>query len=169
MHMGLVAIVYATGEEAAVKQGEKVFDILSCKTCQRPFDYYIVGGRGDWAKICRADSGDGKRILQEAMAYTKEGFLSNLEKLRVALQNKNNAEIWEQRYPERDDVRFFAHSVGQYTGSNVCVYDNDGEGVRDSGHLKDALEKWPNLKDRRLCKGLENAGDVWLVTADAHH
>lgn len=169
MHMSLVAVVYAKDQAQAVKKGTRVFEQLSCKECQRPFDYFVVG-RTDWPESVQADSDEGKDILRKAMEFTKCEFLICLRRLREALAKVSDEEAWSQSYPDlKDDVRFLAHHVGQYKGSNIYVYDNDSEGIREPVHLKNALEKWPGLDDRSTRERLDNAGDVWLVTADAHH
>ena len=57
--------------------------------------------------------------------------------------------------------------LGQYKGSDIRLYDNDGQGIRDNKHLKDTLTKWKSL-GKKVTK--EYAGmNVYITTADVHN
>jgi hypothetical protein len=144
MHFTIAAIVYAKDEKAAAKQAEKVFGYLSCKECGRPFDYWTIEGNP-----VLAGSKEGQKAIEECMKWTKAEFMMNLGRLRAALAKQTDEQVYSK-------------------GPDIYLYDNDAEGIREPGHLKNALEKWPSLDGKETRERLDKAGDVWVVTADAH-
>ena len=164
MHFTIAAIVYAKDEKAAAKQAEKVFGYLSCKECGRPFDYWTIEGNP-----VLAGSKEGQKAIEECMKWTKAEFMMNLGRLRAALAKQTDEQVYSEKNVRIDEnVRFLAHCIGKYKGPDIYLYDNDAEGIREPGHLRNALEKWPSLDGKETRERLDKAGDVWVVTADAH-
>lgn len=62
--------------------------------------------------------------------------------------------------------RYYCNQIGKYTGSSIWLYDQDGEGIRNRGHLNDVLTGWPNLRDKQ--KGPTYTEKLWVVPADVH-
>jgi hypothetical protein len=170
MHYGLGVIVYGHTEKEALAQAEKVMGWLSCKDCGRPFDYYTITGLDGEPPVMKASSKKGQEMIATFMDVTKKDFMRQLRNLRKSLAVMTDEEVYAQRHPGEisDDVRFAAYHVGMWKGPGIFLYDNDGEGIREPGHLKDTIEKWPTLTDRSTRSRLDSAGDVWVVTADAH-
>jgi len=54
--------------------------------------------------------------------------------------------------------RFFCHCLGQYQGSEVWLYNNDGSGIRNTTELKWALNP----------EGISKK-NIWIVPADVHY
>lgn len=164
MHYSIGVIVYGKDESAARVQAEAACGVLSCKECQRHFDYVTIKG-----KPLKVGSKDARKAIADRMEWSRQGFLSKLNLLRGALAMYSNEQAYLQRHPPtNEDIRFLAHGVGEYVGDHIYLYDNDGEGIREPEHLRMAIEKWPTLTDKATREKLDSAGSVWLVLADAH-
>lgn len=163
MHFSIAAIVYGKTEKAATKQAEEVFGRLSCKECSRPFDYWsIIDGPH------KVGSKEGQKIISDSMAWTKSEFMANIKRLRAAIAKHTDEQAYQQYHAKIDeDIRFLGYSIGRYKGPDIYIYDNDGEGIRHPEHLRNAIEKWPDLCGETR-KRLNEAGEVWVVQADAH-
>jgi len=170
MLCGIAAVVYAHDEKEARKLRKRVFDFLSCKGCQRPFDGYRLGvvGSPEWPFAAPAASPAGQKVIQECMAATRVEFLRHVKRLRAALAAASDEEIYLSRHPDLD-VRFEAYEVGRYNGPGVFLYDDNGEGIRQPSHLQDVLEKWPSLKTGQNREKLDRAGAAWVVTTEVHY
>ena len=156
MHMVIRALVYAKTKEEALVNAKEVFDRLTEN--QHPFDYYVTfdqnglgsAGKDRWGKkpvAVKVNSKEGKKLLEEGLEFTKKEFMDNLKNVRAALIFKEGeAEVDDETlFNERHQfpgLRYPCYCIGQYRGSSVWLYDNDGEGIRDPGHLKDVLNKW---------------------------
>lgn len=164
MHMVIRAIVYADDEKEAHENAKAIFERKT--EGQHPFDYFTMfddtssemSGPARFGKrppVSLATSKEGKKLIEDGMKYTKESFIEALEKLRKNIEGKSNEELYIERYGE---YRHNAYSVGAYQGPGIFIYDNDGEGIRDPGHLHDALNKW----------GTKDSRKVYVVPADVH-
>jgi hypothetical protein len=70
-----------------------------------------------------------------------------------------------------DDIKglfwYRCRQAGSVEGSAVWLYDHDGNGIRDSRHLSEVLNKWPSChKDK---PNLYADMEVWVVPADVHY
>lgn len=61
--------------------------------------------------------------------------------------------------------RHYAYMIGQYQGSEVRLYDQDGEGIRDDKHLKFALNYWEGSAAPPLDRKLS----LFIVPVFAHY
>lgn len=173
MHQCIRLIVYADKEEEAGECAEKILFRLCGDYL--PFDYgEILEKNNHWnvPSICLANSKEGKKLLDDGMRYYKNNFLDALKKVRVCLENYSDEEIFEEKPKQdlRQEIidkleggstrnclwKYYFYQVGKYAGSDIFVYDFEGEGIRDSEHLKDALYKWNEGKT------------VWVVCCDVH-
>jgi len=172
MHMVIRAIVYGKNEEEALKRAEIVFGRL---VEDGSFDYYTLfndnratmSGKARWGNlppVALAKSKEGRKLISDAMKATKDEFYDNVRKLRNALRDFTTEELFKMRYGFEDkydeygfDFRYVCNCIGSYSGESVWLYDNDGSGIRDEGHLKDVLTKWNEGKK------------VYVVPADVHY
>jgi hypothetical protein len=159
----IAAVVYAHDEKEARKRGKAVFQGLSCKGCQQPFEGFQLRHA-----VARAVSPGGRRVIEQCMEHTRTEFLDHLKRLRAALATASDEEIYLSRHPDLD-VRFEAYGVGRYDGPGIYLYDGHGAGIRLPSHLQDVLEKWPGLQTGQNRERLDLAGDVWVVTAEVHY
>jgi len=164
--MVIRAIVYAKDKREALCKAKEIFEKL-CE-CQRPFDYYVtfdmdgygVSGKDRWGNlpvVAKADSDEGKMLIEEGMKFTRECFMDKLAKVREILNTYSDRQIWENN---PDLIRYYFYCLGQRGGSEIFLYDNCGSGIINEKHLQDVLNKWnlPEYKDL----------DIWVVPADVH-
>ena len=60
--------------------------------------------------------------------------------------------------------RYLCWCLGQYSGSEIFLYNCDGEGIRNKGELKRALDKYDNGVDVVTQSGEK----VWVSPFDVH-
>ena len=177
MHMVIRAIVYAENKEDALDNARDIFD----KLCERgTFDYFTmfdeegscVSGRGRWGNltpVAKVTSPEGKELIDEGWEATVREFKSAMKEIRKIIAQFTDEEIMEEKTVKEKDFfmpRYQFYCIGQYDGSGIWLYDNDGSGIRTRHHLDNALTKWPDLDHTsEEYKGLE----VWIVPADVHY
>lgn len=187
MHQCIRFIIYAkTPEQACIKAQDLLDERLTGDG--RPFDYGNVldlKANNNWgvANVTLADSKDGKKLIKDGIDYTKKHFMESIKEVRLILDKYSDDEIFEEREDPKKDLKkaiinklegksdrgMWKHSfyqVGKYDGSDIFLYDNDGESIRDSHHLKNTLDKWKCLGENR--PKLDPDDKVWVVCADVH-
>lgn len=168
------AIVYAKDEGGALEEAERVFETLVENST---FDYYcmfrktdaghMVSGSDRWGEItpvAKVTSKEGKKLIDEGMEYTKQEFVRGLNYIRDAVKDFTDEELFNDKKVQvhgmKGMFRYFCHCVGQYVGSDIYLYDNDGSGIRSDNDLKNALEQYGHPK-----KDIK----VYIVPADVHY
>ena len=126
-----------------------------------------------------ANSKEGKRLIDEGFKITRDNFFKHIDKVRNIIQEYSNEELFETEVLEikkkiieklenqksRGELRafkYYCHCVGEYEGSDIWLYDNDGEGIRDSEHLKNVLTKWGEQTE--VYKDLK----IYVIPVDVH-
>ncbi len=195
MHMIIRACVYAKNEEDALDKAKVIFERL-CGEGGQPFDYYKtfdeegspVSGKGRWGNItpvALATSQEGKKLIDEGMKYTKDNFMEYIKKVRDNLKVYSDEELFEeevtndktkviQRLNENNNsdlsmFKYYCNCVGQYRGSNIFLYDNDGEGINKGSHLRDVLDKWKFLYEKKGEPNPYKDLKCYVVPADVHY
>jgi len=159
MHQTIGFIVYAKNHVEAM---DRVETVLAERLSPHYFDYVKP------YKVYSIYDKEAKQIIKKLMDATEENFLENVKVIKRILSQFTPEEILNDRYGQKTDLfRHRCWEAGQYKGHTIFLYDNDAEGIRERGHLKDALEKWPDLREehRKHFKDLL----VWLVLADTHY
>lgn len=199
MHMVIRALVYANNEAEALERGRGVFSDL---VEQGIFDYFVtfdeegrsVSGKDRWGNFpvaVRADTEIGMKLIREGLAATWSGFLENIRYIQNYIENVAIEDIFEEK--KRDDFerfgvgfQFACYCIGRYQGPDVWLYDQDGEGIRNTRHLMDVLERWKSIYEdltddeaQRLSPWDNERGrkkenpyrdrDIWVVPADVHY
>jgi hypothetical protein len=193
MHKVIRIIVFAKTSEEALTKAKELFEK---ELVPRPFDYgaffddneSTMSGKARWGSlpaVARADSNEGKQLIQDGIDATKRDFQDNITCIREVLSLYSDEEIWHQEILdknkkmleviEEDDkrnklfnLRMFKHfcfKLGDYYDG--WLYGNDGELINDEEHLKNVLDKWKTLyeaKKKDPYKGL----DVWVIPVDIH-
>ena len=183
MHQLIKIIVYAKNEEDAVLNTENILDRICGDG--KAFDYGSVldeDGEKSWGveKVSLANSKEGKRLIDEGMKDTKEDFMENIKAIRKLIEKYSDDEIFEEeedlskrdlrkaildklenKKQEYNAWRYYFYKLGQYEGSNIYLYDNDGSGIRNFKHLKDVLNKWGSKDYQDL--------EIFVVCCDVHH
>ena len=187
MHMVIRVIVYADEEEEALSEAKSVLDELCGDG--KPFDYYTtfddkdspMSGPGRWgpmAPASRADSPEGKHLIDEGMSYTKNEFMENISKVREVLGFFSDEELFNKEMGEEASLTlklkndedltrdfnvfgYYCHCLYRNPGADVWLYDQDGDAIGDPGHLKNVLNKWDDPK--RADKA------IFVVPADVHY
>jgi len=179
MHMKPAALVFADSEGEAVEMARGVFRQLCLN--QEPFDYFELmqmdGETGNWKEgevAYKQDSPEFSKIVTKRMEYTKLEFMRYLKDIRRALKSKTDEQLFAARFGDvkvgKKTVmfRYSCGILGQYHGSGIWLYDQDGEGIREPGHLKDVEDKWPDIHEE-VGKPNPYAGKkLWAVVADVH-
>jgi len=189
MHMVIGAVVYAHNEEEALNKARNTFERL-CGEGQA-FDYYVLfdedlpmSGKNRWGNlptVVRADSPEGKRLIDSRMRATKSEFMQDMAEIRKGLLNLTDEELFNEelgpnaiaiRALDQSEhigfsydpsmIKFSMRQVGAYVGPSVYLYDNDGGGIRTPRHLNNVLNKWDNANEYKDL-------DVFVVPADVHH
>jgi len=186
MHMVIKVIVFAEDEEEALSEAQCILDSLCGES--EPFDYYntfddvyATERWGELPKVIRvcADLGSEKceeckerfrcyttqmnGMLEEAMQQTKQEFFEHLGMIKKFLTTHDDDQLFED-----GDFKYHCHSAGQYQGPNVWLYDQDGEGIRDSEHLKNVLSKWACNNGGQPIPELANK-NTYVIPADVHY
>jgi len=179
-HQIIYFIVYADDKkEARDKAGELLRHIVGEGT---GFDYGTffdedssVSGKSRWGNISAVvsvDSKEGKQMIKGGMKATKEGFIEKIKKVKEMINFYSDEELFEgevidirnkilENLKENKKLyirsfRYYCDCLGQYIGTEIWIYDNDGEGIRNNQDLKDVLNKW-NMGKK-----------VWIVPCDVH-
>lgn len=174
MHMVIRAIVYAPDEESAMDKAKEIFDRL-CGENGQPFDYYSLfegagspmSGRGRWGSIvpiARADSKEGKYLIKDGMAATKREFMRALAEIKKGIEKYSDEELFSKRC---DMWRYYAHNAGQYDGTSIWLYNDDGSGIRTPQDLENVLNKYESIYKNEPNPHADE--HVWIIPADVHH
>jgi len=188
MHQIIRIIVYADSEESALHRAENILDNNLVGDGYGLFDYGTlfdnngseVSGKGRWGddipSVVLADSEEGEELIKEGMEYTKESFLDSIKNMREMIGKYSDEELSEEERSgvkekilkeltgENDEeleagyFRYYCRNIGYSKGSNIWLYDDDGEGIDKSSHLKSVLNKW----------GSKNSLKVYVVPVDVH-
>lgn len=178
MHMVIRAIVYAKTKEEAMKKAHEVFSTLAGEDGQ-PFDYYTtfddteakVSGRARWGAIpycVQASSKTGKELIKQGMQATYREFIKNMKIIRKVLAKQSNRQIFESQQWDRYMIKYRLRAAGECRGCHTWLYDNEGEGIRSSEHLRNVLSKWRCLYEEQGKTNPYKDDKVWVVPCDVH-
>ena len=186
MHMVIRAIVYAKTKAEALEKAKATLDQLSGDNGQ-PFDYYRtfdgpgtrVSGRGRYGNLTACElvtSPNGQALVEEGMQATCEEFQKNLTIIRAAVAGASDEQIREEQLPEipeilpelRSMIRYYFNKVGEYQGSSIWLYSEEGEGIRSRAQLGDVLSMFRVLYDDQGKRNPHAEDLVWVVPADVH-
>ena len=186
--MDIAIIVYAKDKEDAFAEAERVVQILT--EGEAPSLAYYTMHQDDHPALLAA-SEEGRTLIQERMASTRRDLFHNLDQIRYGLLHLSNEEIWANIDKRNTGIpglkmrgdagnefvsdtalsssflRYLFQCAGAYVGSDVYIYDYEGDGIRDEEHLRDALDKWKSSPGERPPSAQRRLGDqVWIVPAE---
>jgi hypothetical protein len=182
-------IVYAHDEQEAMENARQVFEGL-CEN-QDPFDYYTtfdedkpMSGKNRWGelpvvvKVCTRHGSEEcdtckERfkcyttkiidLVHEGMEATKQEFFKHLVDIKHGFATKSDIELFEDGM-----FKYYMYAAGREKGPSVYLYDQDGDGIADTEHLDNVLNKWQcNYEE-----GEENPYsdmDMFVIPADVHY
>ena len=181
-------ITYGYTKEEGFAKAQKVANDL-CDEKRLSFDYAQdfkskgskMSGSGRWGKkpyCVLADSKQGKNLIDDGLHNQKVSFSEKLDEMKDYLEYTNDelfeGEIIEdkskvldrlnQRVLNLDMFRYYCSCLGQYYGSEIFLYNCDGEGIRNKRELKRALDKYDNGVDVVTQSGEK----VWVSPFDVH-
>jgi len=167
MHSLIGIIIYAVNEKSALTQAKEIMEEL---VENKYFDWYQTFDEGDHRfgdlpQVMNAERAGGRVFINCLMGYTMTKFFEVLSIVRKTLISKTDLEIWEAR-ADKEMIRHCFNQLGSYGGSEIHLYDNDGEGIREPSHLHSALNKWPTLDKEHTVK-YDNLS-IYVVPVDAH-
>lgn len=185
MHQIINIIVYADNQIDARGRAEHILN-NSLTGDGKSFDYgtffdddsSTCSGKARWGEkpsVVKADSIEGKKLINNGMKNTKDEMKSALKEIRELINSFTDEELVEgeiidakkkviiELKNEGDEARgklgmfqHYCNCFGEYEGSCIFVYDNDGSGIRTNSHLNDALNKW------------NDGQQVWVIPVDVH-
>ena len=198
MHQIIKAILYANSEEEALDKDKAIFENL-CGDGQA-FDYYTlfnedspVSGKARWGNlpvIARADSLEGKQLIDEGMQATRDEFMENIAHVREGLNNLTDEELFREElgpgaiaakaFDESNSktdtfaynahmIKYFMRGAGAYTGPDVYLYGQYGEGIRTPESPNNVLNKWRCLYEDEGKENPYKDSDIFVVPADVHY
>lgn len=99
-------------------------------------------------------------MINSAWKGQQEEFLRNIQNLRKAVEKYSDEKLFAAQMDTSEEntlitprmFRYVCHSLGQYEGSEIYLYDSDGCGITDKEYLGRCLQN-------------EN---MWVVPADVH-
>ncbi len=124
------------------------FNKPKCETCRRRFKCYT-------SKV--------NEMVVEGLEATKAEFREHLEEVKKAILSKTTEELFED-----NTFKYHLESAGRGEGWNVWLYDQDGEGITDTAHLNNVLNKWRNLNSQGEVNEYEKL-NLYVVPADVHY
>tara|TARA_R100001082_G_scaffold105683_1_gene77963 strand:+ start:194 stop:688 length:495 start_codon:yes stop_codon:yes gene_type:complete len=164
MHMVIRNIVYANSESEALSISHSNFDNL----CEggRPFDYYDTfdnGGTSYWGRklspTSKINTEEGRKLIVDGWRNTLRDMRYHLQEIQKITENKSALEIIKSL--KHNHLQYHYKSIGDYRGSGVWMYDNDGEGIKSRKHLDNVINKWGANEYRDK--------DIYIVPADVHY
>ena len=177
------AIVYSDDKDEALQKGKEIIEGMCGE--DRTFDYATffdeeengISGKSRWGDlppVTEVTTKEGKKLIDDGLNYTKQKFFENMQHIRKGLEKYRDIDIFEEKIVDDTKAvvdrlqnnhnkdyelhmfKYFCHCVGQYRGSDIFLYNDDGEGIRNSDMLKKVLTEW-------------NKGQkVWVIPADVH-
>ena len=195
MHMLIGILVFSKTRAKAI---EKARDILNDLTKDdKPFDYGTLFTPGENSPVSRAsryeskksamlvDTLEGRELTEKLLGLTKQVLFENLEKIRNGLLVLTSEDIWngiskterslglesKENHIEYEPTMFrhCCHEVGQYKGSGIFLYDQDGEGIRDQNHYDNVMAKWESLYKYGESENPYKDLDLYIIPADVHY
>jgi hypothetical protein len=170
MHMTIGLIVYAKTKQDAINQAQNNLENLTGDG--GAFDYGEVYPK----EAAKAASRAGKKLIADCWKNTKADFMDHMAKIRRCIALYTDEELMEQRpsggQPKDMDLTLARHhmrQVGEHRGPAVWLYNDNGEGIRTEGNLKNTLDKYACLYEDRGCVNPKAALDVWIIPVCVHY
>jgi len=193
MHTIIRIICYANDKKEARIKAEDILDNNLVGDYQS-FDYgtffdddFATSRWGSRPVSCLADSKEGKKLIDEGMKFTKKEFKDNIKKVREALKEYSDEDLFEgkivdmkkkilQKLEDKKDNNMDLHlfkyrcwNIGDYSGRSIWLYNDDGEGIRNNEMLKDVLEKWKGFYESEGKINPNKDLKVFVVPVDVHY
>lgn len=193
-HMVISAIVYAETEEQAFERAKEIFQDLVEHSI---FDYYatfdenlpMVGKNrwGNFPAIARANSKEGKTLIQDCWRATKRDFMEHIKIVRPVFKTFTDEEVLNENCEDKTKlialklkngedllrnlhmVRHYLRKLGEYIGTSIWLYSDDGEGIRSKEQLNNVLNKYKCYYEDRGEPNPNKDNIVWVVPADVHY
>lgn len=195
-HQIIKIICFAKNKEEAREKAEEILN-ENLVGDYKPFDYGTffneessISGKSRWGNItpvCLADSKEGKKFINEGMKATKDIFMEMIKQVRKHIEFYSNEELFEEEIMDTkkkiilslddeenndlDRISMFKHycfCLGQYQGTEIFLYDNDGEGINNTQHLRNVLNKWKTIyEDEKKENPFKNL-NTYIIPIDVH-
>ncbi len=195
-HQIIKIICYSKNKEEARAKAEEILN-NNLVGEDKSFDYGTffdeessVSGKSRWGNItpvCLADSKKGKQLIKDGMKATKDSFIEHIKIIRKLIDFYSDEELFDEELKdtkrkiilsleenedkELKDISQFkirCFWLGQYRGSEIFLYDDDGEGIQNTKHLKDALNKWKCIYEDEGKENPNKNNQIWVIPIDVH-
>lgn len=162
-----------------------------------PFDYGTFFdedkgsgfGKARWGNlppVVLADSKEGQKLIGDGMKYTKDTFLEKIKEVRGMIDFYSDEELFEEEVidtkkkilnslndkKELYDIDFFKYLcsvLGEYSGSNIYLYGDEGSGIRNEKDLKNVLGKWKSLYEGEGKENPYKNKGIYVIPVDVHY
>ncbi len=197
MHQVIRIICYADTSEEARGKAENILNRL-CGEDGQPFDYGTffdeessASGKSRWGNltpVCLADSKEGKKLIDDGMKATKNSFMETIKSIREMINFYSDEELFDGELKDtkkkiifsledkKDEnlnklsmFKYFCSCLGQYEGTEIFLYDDDGEGIDNSKHLKNVLNKWKTIYEDEGKENPNKDKKAWVIPCDVHY
>lgn len=174
MHQLIHGLVYETEAEAAVDAAS--VDIFEPLVDSREFDYFVTfdgsegrsGSGGDrWSDLpaaVRADTEKGEELIERGWEATVNEYERSFDRIEEFFEQHDVEEFWSDQEVHCEYSLAF-NRVGEFAGSGTFLYDEDGQGIRDRGHLERVENEWGDGYGSVQHEDLE----LYVVPADVHY
>jgi len=184
-------ITYASNEDEAFRKANNVIEELIERD---HFDYAIpfddefaISRWGKLPTVCRADSPEGKKLIERLMDATWKDFKSAISEIRSLLENFSDEEIFELEPNElkkisagltNDDKmfrglhlnQFLFHELSRYGCSHsVYLFDNDGFEITNRTYLEKVLSRFSRVLEKTNMNDIYEGLDVFITPFNAHY
>jgi hypothetical protein len=196
MHRVIRIICYANDEKEAREKAEAILeDNLVGDNCAFDSGTFFdedspVSGSSRWGNlpvVALAESKEGKKLINEGFKYTKDNFIENLKNVKELIKFYNDEELFEEEVldvkkkilegleDKKDNqnlgIRFFKYycnDLGRDSGGGIFLYNNDGEGIKNTNDLKNVLSKWKTIYEDKNVRNPYEDLKVFVVPVDVH-
>ena len=172
MHQLIYGIVYGEDSESAVETAST--SIFHPLVHRGEFDYFVtfdepgqgVAGRDRWGDrptVSPVDSEDGIELINRGWEATVSEYERSFDRIEEFLDSHDSEAYWQDESVHREYLLDF-HRVGQFQGPGVFLYDPDGEGIQNRGHLDRVLDGEIASRDVD-----DENQELYVVPADVHY
>lgn len=173
MHQLIHGLVYADSSEEALETARH--DVFEPLVRRSVYDYVVtfdqdgrgVSGADRWGSLPPAVSVEtdrGEELVDRGWEATTDSYQRSFDRVEEFLSTHDPQNFWEEQEIHMEYALDFQR-IGQFEGPATFLYDQDGVGIRNRGHLESVRNYWTDLGDSEPYENLE----LYVVPADVHY
>jgi hypothetical protein len=110
------------------------------------------------------ETGRGEELVDRGWDATTDSYQRSFDRVEEFLSTHDPQNFWEEQEIHMEYALDFQR-IGQFEGPATFLYDQDGVGIRNRGHLESVRNYWTDLGDSEPYENLE----LYVVPADVHY